>query len=204
MEFNLPLWDPVTVNKGSRTESWESKGTVSMHAERLLYHGVKPREILERVAIHVAVVGKVCANLLLELVQLRWVREQKVDARGEKIAVGVESSNDQMVSLGEQKVLRGLFFVVHHQREVVGVCELVPACHTVTNDSAVLSQNGWNDGREAGRQREENQGSQERKSPHNLVQSAPGADAAKNTEEEVALACKFGLIKIHPWGEVSG
>lgn len=198
MKFNLPLWDPVTVNKGSRTESWESKGTVSMHTERLLYHCVKPREILERVAIHVAVVGKVCANLLLELVQLRWVREQKVDARGEKIAVGVESSNDQMVSLGEQKVLRGLLFVVHHQREVVGVCELVPACHAVTNDSAVLSQNGWNDGRKAGRQREENQGSQERKSPHDLVQSAPGADAAKDTEEEIALACKFRCVKIHP------
>lgn len=111
-----------------------------------------------------------------------------MDARGEKIAVGVESSNDQMVGLGEQKVLRGLLFVVHHQREVVGVCELVPAYHAVPNDSAVLSQNGWNNGRKAGRQCEENQGSQERKSPHDLVQSAPGADAAKDTEKEVAPA----------------
>lgn len=100
----------MTVNKGSRAEARESEGAVRVQAERLLYHCVEPREVLERIAIHVAVVGKVGANLLLELVQLRWVREQKVNARREKIAVGVESSNYQMVSLREQKVFRRLFF----------------------------------------------------------------------------------------------
>lgn len=188
MKFDLPLWDPVAVNKGSRAESREPEGTIRVQAERLLYHCVEPREVLKRIAIHVAVVGKVGANLLLELVEFRWVRQQEVDARGEKIAVGVEASNDQMVSLGEQKVLRGLLFVVHHQREIVGVRKLIPTCHAVPNDSAVLSQNGWNNGRKAGGQCEEDQGPQEREPPHDLVQSAPGADAAKDTEKEVAPA----------------
>lgn len=109
-----------------------------------------------------------------------------------------------MVGLGEQKFLRGLLFVVHHQREVVRVRKLVPTFHAVPDDFAVFSQNGWNDGREAGWQREENQGPQERKPPHDLVQSAPGADAAEDTEEEVALACKFTHVNGHSRGKGSG
>lgn len=120
-----------------------------------------------------------------------------MDARREKIAVGVEPSDDQVVSLGEKKVLRGLLFVVHHQREVVRVRKLVPACHTVPNDFAVLSQNGRNDDCKAGWQCEENQGSQERKPRHNLIQCAPGADAAKDTEEEVAFPYEFLHVNIY-------
>ena len=83
MEFQLPFGDPVAINKSSGAESREPEGAVRVHAERLLYHCVEPREILERVAVHIAVIGEAGSDLLPELVQFGWVGEQIVDTRGE-------------------------------------------------------------------------------------------------------------------------
>lgn len=129
----------MTVNKCSGAESRETECAVCVQAKRLLYNCIEPWEVFERVAIHVEVIGEASADLLLELFEFGGVCEQEVDASRKEVGVRVESSNDEMVGLGEKKIFRWLLFIVDQLRKVVRVCELVPAFYPAPDDVSILS-----------------------------------------------------------------
>lgn len=96
----------MSVDCISGADAGEAKGAVGVDAKRLLDHGVKVLERLQRLVLDLIPRAEGIADLLLQPLHLLGLSEQEVHGRREQIGVRIESADDEVVGLRYEEVIR--------------------------------------------------------------------------------------------------
>lgn len=131
----------MAVNNIPGTDARESKGAIGVEAKRFLNYRIQPWKALNVLADDFLIRRESLADLVLQLLEFFWMRKKEMHKRGPQVGVRIQTTNDQMICLSDQELIRWDVVVRNHQREIIGMVQVVATLDAGPNDSVVLSQN---------------------------------------------------------------
>ncbi|KAL8701128.1 MAG: hypothetical protein Q9224_000643, partial [Gallowayella concinna] len=190
-----PLLNEVSVYRVPGTDSGKSESAISMQSQCLFDHAMKIWKRLQPVIRHLRPTRECSTYLISESFVCSRILEEVVHCPGEKIGIGIKPAHNQM------EVIRWDRLVLwEQQRKVVRMAQVFLTSNAVLNYTQIGPEKGRQRSGQLGGQSQEDQGIEERKSLHYLVERAPQSNPAESSQKQMSS----GWNDAHVPGDIAG